>query len=133
MPFLNTTLNHKEALLMWLTPNLQSITECTTRCSENCIPCARIQLLLLNLSSIKRISLTDKTSTTSPPNISALSQMDLPAGQGTNRTKSTQVQKGTQNANKRVRTGVEQYITPITMPVVACFAASAAVDSPAQM
>ena len=34
-------------------------------------------------------------------NISALSQIDLPSGRGTKRTKSTQIRKGAKNRNKK--------------------------------
>ncbi|PFX15807.1 hypothetical protein AWC38_SpisGene19955 [Stylophora pistillata] len=70
-----------------------------------------------------------KVNKQSSPNISALSQMDLPTGRGTKRTNSTQVRKGTKNNNKRVRTVVEKYITAVIAPVTDGFAASATVDS----
>lgn len=138
MPFLNAMLNQKEALLMLFKPNLQNITECTTNTAITAFhmqvtACPFIELLLLNLSSIQRISHCYKVNKQNPPNIMALSQMDLPSGWGTKRTKSTQVRKGTQNTNKRARTVVEQYITSVTMPVVGGFAASATADSPPQM
>lgn len=138
MPFLNAMLNQKEALLMSFKPNLQHITECTmntaiTAFHMQVTACPLIQLLLLNLSSIQRISHCYKVNKQNPPNIMALSQMDLPAGWRTRRTKSTQVWKGTQNTNKRARTVVEQYIMSVTMPVVGGFAASATADSPPQM
>lgn len=70
---------------MLFKPNLQNITECTTNTAITAfhmqvMACPLIQLLLLNLSSIQRISLIATRSTNSPPNITALSQMDLPAG-----------------------------------------------------
>ena len=51
-------------------------------------------------------------------NISTLSQMDLPSGRGTKRTKSTQVRKGAKNSNKGARTVVEKYVESSSSPVV---------------
>ncbi|XP_078368548.1 uncharacterized protein LOC144652410 [Oculina patagonica] len=43
-------------------------------------------------------------------NISALSQIDLPSGRGTKRTRSTQIRKGGKNTNKKSKTVVEDYM-----------------------
>ena len=60
-----------------------------------------------------------------PPSISTLSQMDLPAGRGTKRTKSTQVRKGSANSNKRVKTVVEGYTEHNSRPATAITESSA--------
>lgn len=54
-----------------------------------------------------------------PASLSTLSKMDLPAGRGTKRTKSTQVRKGSVNSNKRAKTVVEGYIDHNSGPAVA--------------
>ena len=107
-------------------------------CSDKCIPYAGYGLCSHTIAVAELESNTEnffnwyKLNKQSAPNVSALSQMDLPAGRGTKRTKSTQVRKGAKNTNKRARTVVEQYITPITTPVVAGFASSATAASPTQ-
>ncbi|PFX13232.1 hypothetical protein AWC38_SpisGene22707 [Stylophora pistillata] len=91
-------------------------------CSDNCIPYTGYGLCSHTIAVVEQSNTENffhwyKVNKQSSPNISALSQMDLPTGRGTKRTKSTQVRKGTKNNNKRVRTVVEKYITPVITPV----------------
>lgn len=70
---------------MLFKPNLQNITECTMNAAITAFhmqvtACPLIQLLLLNLSSIQRISHCYKVNKQNPPNIMAFPQMDLSAG-----------------------------------------------------
>lgn len=85
-------------------------------CDGNCIHYAAYSLCA---HTIAVAELEDNTQTfiswyklnkQKPASLSTLSQMDLPAGRGTKQTKSTKVQKGSVNSNKRAKTVVEGYI-----------------------
>lgn len=94
-------------------------------CDSNCIHYAAYNLCA---HTIAVAGLEDNTQTfiswykltkQKPASLSTLSQMDLPAGRGTKRTKSTQVRKGSVNSNKRAKTVVEGYIDHNSGPAVA--------------
>ena len=51
----------------------------------------------------------DKVTSQRPPNVGALIHMDLPAGRGTKKTKSTQKRRGAANSNRRRKDVVESY------------------------
>ena len=87
-------------------------------CNGNCICFATYNLcshtfVLANLDGNTETFLNwYKVNKQGSANILALSQIDLPPGRSTKNTKSTQIQKGAKNTNKKAKTVVENYIKP---------------------
>lgn len=84
-------------------------------CSATCIDFAAYDICAHTIAvaevdgSLTEFVQCYKATNQRPPNVDALIHMDLPAGRGTKKTKSTQRRKGATNSNRRQKDVVESY------------------------